>query len=166
MIRFVAAAPFFALAVFFAIRSWNPLGNGYFSSDPDSPNGLYLTIAGVGASIAALFAATGLAIASRWFCRHGGFLVIAALAGRASALPYVLFKWTTQPDSWPLAYLVQDWLGWLRFEPRTRSYGIAIQLAPGLVAVASGGAQGAGRWLAAGRAGRARASGNRATEGS
>ncbi len=163
MIRFVAAAPFFALAVFFAIRSWNPLGNGYFSSDPDSPNGLYLTIAGVGASIAALFAATGLAIASRWFCRHGGFLVIAALAVLASALPYVLFKWTTQPESWPWAYLVQDWIGWLRFEPRPRSYGIAIQLALALVAVASVGAQVSLWWLRSGGPGRARASGNRAT---
>jgi hypothetical protein len=95
MIRLVAAAPFFALAVFFAIRSWNPLGNGYFSSYPDNPDGLYLTIAGVGASVAALFAAAGLVIASRSFRWHGGFLVIAALAVLASALPYLLFKWTT-----------------------------------------------------------------------
>jgi hypothetical protein len=141
MIRLVAAAPFFALAVFFAIRSWNPLGNGYFSSYRDDPTGLYLTMAGLGASIAALFAATGLVIASRWFRRHGGFLVIATLAILASALPYVLLKWTTRPESWAWAYLVQGWIGWLRFEPRPRSYGIAIQITLALVAVASLGAE-------------------------
>jgi hypothetical protein len=147
MIRLVAAAPFFALAIFFAIRSWNPLGNGYFSSYRDSPTGLYLTMAGLGASIAALFAAAGFVIASRWFRRHGGLLVIAALAVLVGALPYVLLKWTTRPESWAWAYLVQGWIGWLRFEPRPRSYGIAIQIALAFVAIASVGTEVSLWWL-------------------
>jgi hypothetical protein len=148
MIRLVAAAPFFALAVFFAIRSWNPLGNGYFSSYPDNPDGLYLTIAGVGASVAALFAAAGLVIASRSFRWHGGFLVIAALAVLASALPYVLFKWTTKPETWPWVYFVHTSTGWLRFGGSyPRSYGIAIQIALALVAVAAVGTEVSLWWL-------------------
>jgi hypothetical protein len=116
VIAAVVSAPLFVLAAFFAARSWDPLGNGYLSTYPDSPDGLYLTMAGVGLAVAALFATIGAGIASTWFRRHGGFLVIAALAVLVSTLPYVLFKWTSVPETWPWAYLIQDQIGWLGFE--------------------------------------------------
>ena len=135
-LRLAAASPFFALAVFFAIRSWNPLGNGYFASYKDSPDGLYLTVTAIGVAIAAIFAAAGLLIAWRGFRTYGGFLVLAAAAFAASVLPYELFKWTTERDSWPWAFFVQDWIAWLHLAPRSRATGIVIQV--GLAAVVVG----------------------------
>ena len=127
--RLVASAPLFALAVFFAIRSWNPLGNGYLLNYKDSPDGVYVTMAGIGISIAALFAAAGLVFAWPSFRQRGGLLVVAALATIAGVLPYVLFKWTSEPETWPWAFLVDDWISWLRFAPRPRRDGLVIQAA-------------------------------------
>jgi hypothetical protein len=52
-LRIAASIPLFAGAALFAVRSWNPLGNGYFSTYPDDPDGLYLTVAATGIAIAA-----------------------------------------------------------------------------------------------------------------
>jgi hypothetical protein len=102
-------------------------------------------MAGIGASLAALSAVIGLLVASRWFRQNGGLLLIAALAIVASTLPYLLFQWTTDRDAWPWgwAHLVHDsgQRGWLRFEARPRSDGIAIQVALTLVAAAALAAQ-------------------------
>ena len=144
--QFIAAIPFFALAAFFAVRSWNPLGNGYFASYKDSPDGLYLTVAGTGLAVAAMFAAAGLLIVSRRFRRYGGFVVLAAAAGAASLLPYVLFKWTTRPETWPWAFFMQDWIAWLRFAPRSRSVGIVIQIVLAVVVMAAVAAQWSTWW--------------------
>jgi hypothetical protein len=95
----------------------------------------------MGTSLAVLFAAIGVVIASEWFRRHGGFLLTAALAIVASALPYLLFTWTSERDVWPWGLVVTDWIAWLRFEPRPRAYGIAIQIALALLAVAAVAAQ-------------------------
>jgi hypothetical protein len=135
--RLTGCVLLFGLAAFFAIRSWNPLSNGYLLDYKDSPDGVYLTMAGIGASIAALFAAAGVLVWSRWFRRHGGFLLVAGLATIASVLPYVLFKWTSEPETWPWAFLVQDWIGWLRFAPRPRSDGLLIQAVLAVVVLAA-----------------------------
>jgi hypothetical protein len=123
------------------VRSWNPLGNGYWSSYHDSPEGLYLTMAAIGVAVAAVFLTTGVLLLSRGFRVYGGFVLLACSAIAASTLPYVLFKWTSVPDTWPWAFLVQDWIAWLHFAPRPRSYGIAIQIALAIVAVAALAAQ-------------------------
>jgi hypothetical protein len=132
-VRVVGAATSFFLAAFFLMRSWYPLGDGYFSEYPDSPNGLYFTMAGIGAALAAIFATTGLLIVSRRFRVYGGFLVLAAAAAAASILPALLFNWAHVPHTWPWALLGRDSIGWLRFEPLTRNEGIAIQIALGLL---------------------------------
>jgi hypothetical protein len=132
-VRLFAAAASFLLAAFLAVRSWWPLEHGYFSEYPDSPTGLYFTMAGTGAALAAVFATTGMLLLSHRFRAYGGFILLAAAAATAGALPYVLFKWTSVPETWPWALLVQDWIGWLRFERRPRSDGIAIQIALGLL---------------------------------
>jgi hypothetical protein len=68
--------------------------------------------------------------------------VIAALAIVASALPYLLFKWTSEPDAWPWPYFVEgDGLNWLRFDERPRSHGIAIQVVLAVIAVVAFAAQ-------------------------
>jgi hypothetical protein len=136
MARALAAGPFFAVATFLAIRTWNPLGNGYLADYQDSPDGLYLTMAAIGLALALLFAAVGLLIAWRAFQRYG-FLLVAALAVVAGALPYVLFKWTSDSETWPWAFLVEDWISWLGFAPRARTYGIGIQVLLALITVAS-----------------------------
>jgi len=136
-LRFAVASPLFALAVFFAIRSWNPLGNGYFSGYKDSPDRLYLTVAAIGVAIAAMFAATGLLVAWRGFRTYGGFVLLAAAAVAASVLPYVLFKWTSEPETWPWAFFVQDWIGWLHFAPRSRAVGITIQIGLAVIVAAA-----------------------------
>jgi len=137
VLRAAAAAPFFALAALFASRSWDPLANGYFASNRDSPDGVYLTTAGIGLSVAALLAAMGLAIVWAWFRRNGGFLVIAGLAILASLLPLVLFKWTGSPDTWPWPHFVEEGIGWLQFDPLPRAVGVAIQLGLAVVAAAA-----------------------------
>ncbi len=137
MFRLLAATPFAALALLFLMPAWNPLGNGYFADYRDSPTGLYLTIAGIGLTLAALFGAIALTLAWPAFASRGGLLLTAALAVVASVLPYVLFKWTTEPETWPWAHLVQDAIGWLRFDGRPRSDGLAIQFALAIVAVGS-----------------------------
>lgn len=128
-VRLFAAAASFLTAAFLAVRSWWPLEHGYFSEYPDSPTGLYFTMAGIGVAVAAIFASAGLLLVSRRFRVYGGFLLLAAAAAAASVLPYVLFKWTSVPETWPWAFLVQEAIGWLQFEPRPRSDGIAIQIA-------------------------------------
>lgn len=136
-LRVAVASPLFALAVFFAIRSWNPLGNGYFSSYKDSPDGLYLTVAAIGVAIGAMFAATGLLVTWRGFRTYGGFFLLAAAAVAASVLPYVLFKWTSEPETWPWAFFVQEWIAWLHFAPRSRAVGITIQIGLAVVVAAA-----------------------------
>jgi hypothetical protein len=156
--------PLFALAAFLAARAWFPLEHGYFSTPPDSPPGIYLTVALTALSVAALFAAAGAAILSGWFRRHGGFLVVAGLAVLASVLPYVLFKWTGDSDTWPWAYFVEHGIASLRFEPRPRSYGIAIQIGLAATAAASVAAQ-FWAWRSAGSPSGAVTDGARLTHG-
>jgi hypothetical protein len=132
-VRLLAAAASFAVAAFFAERSWLPLGDGYFSEYPDSPDGLYFTMAGIGAALAAIFATTGLLLLSRRFRIYGGFALLATAAAAAGVLPYLLFNWAHVQHTWPWAFLVQDAIGWLRFEQRPRSDGIAIQIALALL---------------------------------
>jgi hypothetical protein len=136
-VRIAGSIPLFAVAGLFALRSWYPLDSGYFSDYPDSPDGLYLTVAATGIAIAALFAAAGSLVIWRRLRAFGGFLVLAGAAAIASTLPYMLFKWTSQPDTWPWAFFVQDWIAWLHFAPRPRSVGIAIQIGLAVVVAAS-----------------------------
>jgi len=139
-LRIAASLPLFALAVFSLVRSWYPIREGYFS-DGDNPDGVYLTVAATGVAIAAMFAAAGLLIAWPGFRRYGGFFLLAVAAAAASVLPYLLFKWTTEPETWPWAYFVQNrigwqvpnWLGWMDFAPRRRLIGIRIQIGLAIV---------------------------------
>jgi hypothetical protein len=140
MLRRAAAVPLFALAGLFALRSWNPL-DGYLDGYRDSPDGVYLTTAGIGMALAALFAAIGLALVSRRFRRHGGFLAIAGLAVVASLLPALLFKWSGSQDTWPWPSFVEEGIGWLRFDRLPRAYGFAIQIGLAVVALTAAVAQ-------------------------
>jgi hypothetical protein len=133
-LRLVAALPLFVAAAWLAHRSWRPLGNGYFSEYPDDPTGLYFTIAGVGASVAAIALTAGVLLVWPRFRRRGGFIVLSALAVIASITPYFLFKWTSRPDTWPWAYFVQNATGWLGIEPRSRGVGVEIQVALAVIA--------------------------------
>jgi hypothetical protein len=147
-LRIAASLPLFAFAVFCVVRSWYPIREGYFS-DGDNPDGVYLTVAATGVAIAAVFAAAALLIAWPSFRRYGGFFLLAAAAVAASVLPYLLFKWTTEPETWPWAYLVQNrsgwqvpnWLGWRDFAPRSRSIGIRIQIGLAIVVAVAVAAQ-------------------------
>jgi hypothetical protein len=94
---------------------------------------VYLMMAAAGLSLAALFAAAGLVVAWRRF-RRVGFALVAILAIVASVVPVPLFAWTSEPMTWPWAYLVQDPFWWLRFHPRPEWYGLAIQAILALVA--------------------------------
>jgi hypothetical protein len=60
--RVAIAASLFAVAASVAWHGWNPLRNGYFRDYKDSPDGVYLTMAAVGFSVAALLAAVGLLV--------------------------------------------------------------------------------------------------------
>jgi hypothetical protein len=132
-LRIVIAAISFFLAAFFLVRSSYPLRDGYFSEYPDSPDGLYFTIAGIGAALGAIFATMGLLVLSRRLRVYGGFLLLAAAAAAASSLPALLFKWAHVPHTWPWVLLGRDSIGWLRLEPLTRNEGIAVQIALGLL---------------------------------
>jgi len=103
-VRLASAAALFLVAGFFLVRSWNPLGNGYFSDYPDSPDGLYFTMAGIGAALAAIFATTALLLVSRRFRAYGGFLLLAGAAAAASLLPYLLYNWSHMPKTWPWCF--------------------------------------------------------------
>jgi hypothetical protein len=135
-LRLAAATLSFLIAAVFLERTWNPLGNGYWSGYRDSPDGLYLTMAAIGGCLATAFLTSGILLLSRRFRVYGGFAVLAAAALIASLLPYVLFKWTSEPETWPWAFLIEDSIAWLHFAPRPRADGIAIQI--GLAAVTIG----------------------------
>jgi hypothetical protein len=139
-LRIAASLPMFALAVVFAVRSWNPIGNGYLTRN-DNPDGQYFTVAATGVAIAAMFAAAGLLIAWPRFRRYGGFFLLAAAAAAASVLPYLLFHWDHVPKTWPWAYFIQNLIGWLRFAPRPRSTGITIQIGLAIVVAVAVAAQ-------------------------
>jgi hypothetical protein len=146
--RIALAAIFFALAAFFAYRAWNPLGNGYFAANKDTPDGVYFTMAAIGFTVATLFAAMGLVILWRWSQRYG-FLVVAVLSIAASLLPALLFKWDDRSDTWPWVFAMHGHIGWLRFhEPQhwvwmaPRWLGLSIQAVLGGIAVAAVAAHG------------------------
>jgi hypothetical protein len=150
--RVAIAASLFAVAASVAWHGWNPLRNGYFRDYKDSPDGVYLTMAAVGFSVAALLAAVGLLVI--WpRCRRYGSLAVAVLAGTASVLPAFMFKWSSRRETWPWVYITDNgelaWLrfdrppiGWLRFDQPFDDwltpphwFGVTMQVALALVAV-------------------------------
>jgi hypothetical protein len=136
-LRVVVAAALFVVAGFFAFRSWYPLGDGYFSAYKDDPDGLYWTVAGTGLAVAMIFAVSALLVVSRRFRLYGGFLLLGASSVVASVMPYVLFKWTTEDETWPWAFFVHNSIGWLHFRGRPESDGLVIQAALGSLAAAA-----------------------------
>jgi hypothetical protein len=145
--RIAASVPLFALAVFFALRCWYPIRDGFFVYN-DNPRGEYLTVAATGGAIAAMFATAGLLIAWRDFWKYGGFLVVAVAAVVASVLPYLLFNYIGVPNEYyrygkwpPWAFFIQDRIAWLHFALRPRSTGIKIQIGLAVVAAVAVAAQ-------------------------
>ena len=117
----------------FVIRSWGALHTG---PEADSPTNLYLTVAATGLALATLLAAIGLLIARPSFRGHG-LLIVAAAAAAASVLPFLLFKWTSTPDTWPWVYFMREWISLLGFAPRPRAVGIALQVVLAAIAASA-----------------------------
>jgi hypothetical protein len=141
LLRVAVAMPFLALALFFAIRSLEPIRLSFTSATRADPRGFFLTVAAIGLSLAALFCAAGFAVVSHRFRLYGGFLVVSTAAVAASLLPQLVFRWTVARYALPWVHFAQDGFVYLGFGQRTLREGLVIQEDLAVTAVASAGAQ-------------------------